>query len=140
MTPAGCDNSSSVRQRSPIAAATYIQNIVVFAQSKVGDSLELQGYKFVISIRLTDIGTIVSRSHRARETTQFVFAHDDADLAIRRRNMRRHLKTGEGHAGWILRSVKAREVTLEKERQTETLRLPAPGENRPGVQKKDDVL
>ena len=24
------------------------------------------------------------------------------------------IKTGEGHAGWILRSIKAREVTLEK--------------------------
>lgn len=46
------------------------------------------------------------------------------------------LKTGEGHAGWILRSVKAREATLEKERQTETLRLPAPGENTPGAQAK----
>jgi hypothetical protein len=45
------------------------------------------------------------------------------------------LKTGEGHAGWILRSVKTREATLEKERQTETLRLPAPGENSPGAQK-----
>lgn len=58
------------------------------------------------------------------------------------------LKTGEGHAGWILRSVKAREATLQKERQTETLRLPAPGEQRvpapaqniPGVQKKEEQL
>ena len=49
------------------------------------------------------------------------------------------LKTGEGHAGWVLRSVKAREATLEKERQTETLYLPAPGENTPAVQKKDDL-
>ncbi|MBI3703026.1 MAG: hypothetical protein HY244_04030 [Rhizobiales bacterium] len=37
------------------------------------------------------------------------------------------LRIGEGHAGWILRSVKAREATLEKERQLETLRLPVPG-------------
>ena len=36
------------------------------------------------------------------------------------------LKTGEGHAGWILRSIKAREATLEKEQQTETLSLPVP--------------
>ena len=36
------------------------------------------------------------------------------------------LKTGEGHSGWILRSVKARAATLEKEHQTETLSLPAP--------------
>jgi hypothetical protein len=35
------------------------------------------------------------------------------------------IKTGEGHAGWILKSIKAREVTLEKGQQTETLRLPA---------------
>jgi general secretion pathway protein N len=35
------------------------------------------------------------------------------------------IKTGEGHAGWILRSIKAREVTLEKGQQSETLRLPA---------------
>jgi general secretion pathway protein N len=35
------------------------------------------------------------------------------------------MKTGEGHAGWILRSVKAREVTLEKGAKSETLRLPA---------------
>jgi hypothetical protein len=34
------------------------------------------------------------------------------------------LKTGEGHAGWILRSVTAREATLEKDSQTETLSLP----------------
>jgi general secretion pathway protein N len=34
------------------------------------------------------------------------------------------LKTGEGHSGWTLRSVKAREVTLEKGPQMETLRLP----------------
>lgn len=36
------------------------------------------------------------------------------------------LKTGEGHAGWVLRSVKAREATLQKDQQTETLSLPAP--------------
>jgi hypothetical protein len=40
------------------------------------------------------------------------------------------LRTGEGHAGWILRSVKAREATLENGPQTETLRLPVPGEPR----------
>lgn len=34
------------------------------------------------------------------------------------------LKTGEAHAGWILRSVKAREVILHKERQTVMLVFP----------------
>ncbi len=50
------------------------------------------------------------------------------------------LKTGEGHAGWILKSVKAREATLEKERRTETLRLPVPGENSPGAPKPEQQL
>ena len=36
------------------------------------------------------------------------------------------LKTGEGHAGWVLRSIKAREATLVKDQQTETLSLPVP--------------
>lgn len=36
------------------------------------------------------------------------------------------LKTGQDHQGWVLRSVKAREVTLEKDRQTSTLTLPVP--------------
>jgi len=36
------------------------------------------------------------------------------------------LKTGEGHAGWTLQSVKAREATLEKDHRTETLSLPTP--------------
>jgi general secretion pathway protein N len=36
------------------------------------------------------------------------------------------LRMGEGHAGWILREVRPREVVLENDRQTEVLRLPAP--------------
>jgi general secretion pathway protein N len=38
------------------------------------------------------------------------------------------LRTGEGHAGWILLSVKAREATLQNPRNTVTLALPAPTE------------
>lgn len=38
------------------------------------------------------------------------------------------LKTGQGHEGWILRSVKGREAILQKDRLTETLALPAPGQ------------
>ncbi len=34
------------------------------------------------------------------------------------------LKTGEGHEGWILRSVKAREAVLEKNRRSEVIELP----------------
>jgi general secretion pathway protein N len=37
------------------------------------------------------------------------------------------LRTGQDHAGWVLRSVKGREATLEKDRRTETLALPTPG-------------
>jgi len=38
------------------------------------------------------------------------------------------LRTGESHEGWILRSVRGREVTMEKERRAIHLALPAPGE------------
>ena len=36
------------------------------------------------------------------------------------------LKTGQDHDGWVLRSVKGREATLEKNKRTATLTLPAP--------------
>jgi general secretion pathway protein N len=38
------------------------------------------------------------------------------------------LKTGDSHLGWTLRSVQGREATLQNERMTTTLALPAPGE------------
>jgi len=38
------------------------------------------------------------------------------------------LRTGENHQGWTLRSVKGREATLEKDRETMLLALPAPNE------------
>jgi hypothetical protein len=42
------------------------------------------------------------------------------------------LKTGQDHDGWVLRSVKGREATLQKNQQTTTLALPVPGEAPPG--------
>ena len=36
------------------------------------------------------------------------------------------LKMGEGHEGWVLQSVKAREVVLEKNRRSAVIELPAP--------------
>jgi general secretion pathway protein N len=42
------------------------------------------------------------------------------------------LRTGEDYAGWILRSVKGREATLEKGRERVLLALPAPGEQAKG--------
>lgn len=79
-------------------------------------------------INLTLVGTVVGSSEGFG-----VFLDQTTHNIVR-------LKTGEGHAGWILRSVKAREATLEKERQTETLRLPAPGENSPGAKKPEEQL
>jgi general secretion pathway protein N len=38
------------------------------------------------------------------------------------------LKLGEGHEGWVLRSVKGREAVLEKNHQTTVIGLPAPEE------------
>ena len=37
------------------------------------------------------------------------------------------LRPGEGHAGWILRAVRVREVIVQNGRLTETLSLPPPG-------------
>ena len=36
------------------------------------------------------------------------------------------LKMGEGHNGWILRSVTGREAVLEKDRRTAVIGLPLP--------------
>ena len=63
---------------------------------------------------LTLIGTVVSKNGGIG-----VFIDQATHNSVR-------IKTGEGHAGWILRSIKTREVTLEKGQQSETLRLPAP--------------
>jgi len=41
------------------------------------------------------------------------------------------LKLGDGHQGWMLRKVIGREVTLQKDGQSVTLALPAPGAIRP---------
>ena len=37
------------------------------------------------------------------------------------------LRTGQGHDGWILRTVQGRDATFDKDRQTAKLSLPAPG-------------
>jgi hypothetical protein len=39
------------------------------------------------------------------------------------------LKTGQDHQGWVLRSVKARDATLEKNQRATTLALPVPSAN-----------
>jgi len=41
------------------------------------------------------------------------------------------LRTGENHAGWVLRSVRGREATLQKDRDTVILALPTPTEQNP---------
>jgi general secretion pathway protein N len=42
------------------------------------------------------------------------------------------LRTGEGHGGWILQSVKGREATFQRNRETATFSLPPPGQS-PGI-------
>jgi general secretion pathway protein N len=42
------------------------------------------------------------------------------------------LRTGEGHSGWVLRSVQGREATFEKGRRAATLALPASGAEQGG--------
>ena len=61
------------------------------------------------------VGAVVS------ETEGFaIFLDQQTNRVVR-------LKLGQDHAGWVLKSVKAREATLQKDRQSATLALPAPG-------------
>jgi len=63
---------------------------------------------------LTLVGVIVG------DTEGFaVFLDQASNSAVR-------LKTGQDHQGWVLRSVKGREATLEKNKRRATLTLPAP--------------
>lgn len=64
---------------------------------------------------LTLVGAIAS------ETEGFAVFLDQATNNVIR------LKTGQDHSGWVLRSVKGREATLQKDRVTTTLVLPVPG-------------
>jgi general secretion pathway protein N len=57
----------------------------------------------------------------ASDTEGFAVFLDQATNSVVR------LKTGQDHGGWVLRSVKGREATLEKDKQTTTLALPIPG-------------
>jgi general secretion pathway protein N len=41
------------------------------------------------------------------------------------------IRTGQDHAGWILRSVRGREATFDKDQRTATFTLPAPGTEAP---------
>jgi general secretion pathway protein N len=65
--------------------------------------------------RLTLLGTIVGESGSIG-----VFLDPATQDVIR-------LRTGEAHDAWMLRSVRGREVGLEKNRLTAILSLPAPG-------------
>lgn len=64
---------------------------------------------------LTLVGAIAS------ETEGFAVFLDQATNNVIR------LKVGQDHQGWVLRSVKGREATLEKNKLTTTLVLPVPG-------------
>ncbi len=63
---------------------------------------------------LTLVGAIAS------ETEGFAVFLDQATNNVVR------LRTGQDHMGWVLRSVKGREATLEKNKRTATLTLPVP--------------
>jgi general secretion pathway protein N len=66
-------------------------------------------------LQLALIGTVVGAAESIG-----VFLDQPTQRLIR-------LKTGEEHAGWVLRAVRPREVTLEKGARVEILSLPRPG-------------
>lgn len=71
--------------------------------------------------QLALVGTVVN----AREGFG-IFVDQSTNTVVR-------LRTGESHKGWILRSVQGREVTLETERETAVLALPAHGAEQAGA-------
>lgn len=75
--------------------------------------------------QLSLVGTI-----SGSEQSLGIFVDDSAKTALR-------LKIGEQYQGWRLRTVAAREVTLEHDEQTAVLSLPQPEANAP--QPKPDV-
>lgn len=64
-------------------------------------------------LNLTLVGTVVSEAESIG-----VFLDQSTHIFVR-------LRAGEEHLGWIVRSIKARKVSLEKNSRTETLSLPA---------------
>jgi hypothetical protein len=64
-------------------------------------------------LNLTLVGTVVSEAESIG-----VFLDQSTHIFVR-------LRAGEEHSGWIVRSIKGREVSLEKNSRTETLSLPA---------------
>jgi general secretion pathway protein N len=71
---------------------------------------------------LTLIGTIVGETDSVG-----VFIDQVTHNVIR-------LKTGEEHAGWLLRSIQGREATFQKDLRDATLALPAPGATEQAVE------
>jgi hypothetical protein len=64
-------------------------------------------------LNLTLVGTVVSEAESIG-----VFLDQSTHIFVR-------LRAGEEHSGWIVRSIKGREASLEKNSRTETLSLPA---------------
>jgi hypothetical protein len=64
-------------------------------------------------LNLTLVGTVVSEAESIG-----VFLDQSTHIFVR-------LRAGEEHSGWIVRSIKARKASLEKNSRTETLSLPA---------------
>jgi general secretion pathway protein N len=71
---------------------------------------------------LTLIGTIVGETDSVG-----VFIDQVTHNVIR-------LKTGEDHAGWLLRSIQGREARFRKDLRDATLALPAPGATEQAVE------
>ena len=67
------------------------------------------------------VGTVIGETESIG-----VFFDQSAQSVIR-------LRSGEGYAGWVLRSVQAREATFEKGRRAATLVLPANGAEQAGL-------
>jgi hypothetical protein len=109
----------------PLSSLTATRERPLFLPSRRAPAPAVAGTPVVVALPpppstepdqppLTLVGAIAS------DTEGFAVFLDQATNNVVR------LKTGQDHMGWVLRSVKGREATLEKNKRTATLTLPVP--------------
>ena len=101
---------SPSRRPPPPATPTYVAPVAVQTPPKPKEPERPS---------ITLLGTIVGSSEGIG-----IFLNPATQDVVR-------LRLGEDHQGWALRSVKAREVTLVKDRERVVLELPPPGDKPP---------
>jgi general secretion pathway protein N len=109
----------------PLGSLSATRERPIFSASRRGPALAVsvprsERVKLIVRppepehLNLTLVGTVVSEAESIG-----VFLDQSTHIFVR-------LRAGEEHSGWIVRSIKGRKASLEKNSRTETLSLPTP--------------